>query len=117
MILKSVRLNNIRSYVNQEINFPTGSTLLAGDIGSGKSSVLVAIEFALFGLKKGDLSPDSLLRHGKREGSVELNFQIGDKDVRIKRKLKRGKNDIKQEEGYIIINHRKKEATAEELKA
>ena len=36
MILKSLKLRNIRSYENQEINFPTGSTLLAGDIGTGK---------------------------------------------------------------------------------
>ena len=33
MILKSIKLNNIRSYLNQKIDFPTGSLLLSGDIG------------------------------------------------------------------------------------
>ena len=70
MLIRSVRLENIRSYTNETVEFPEGSTLLSGDIGSGKSTILLAIEFALFGLKKG--SGNSLLRHGKKEGSVEL---------------------------------------------
>ena len=117
MILKSIKLSNIRSYASQEITFPLGSTLLAGDIGSGKSSILLGIEFALFGLKKGEISSDSLLRHGAKEGSVELNFEISGKDVRVRRSLKRGKDDIKQEEGYIIVNGMKKQASADELKS
>lgn len=117
MILKSVRLSNIRSYVSQEIIFPTGSTLLAGDIGSGKSSILAAIEFALFGVKRGELNSESLLRHGAKEGSVELNIEVDGKDVRIKRALKKGRDDIKQESGYVITDGRKKEGTAEEIKA
>jgi len=117
MILKSIKLSNIRSYASQEITFPLGSTLLAGDIGAGKSSILLGIEFALFGLKKGEISSDSLLRHGAKEGSVELNFEISGKDVRVRRSLKRGKDDIKQEEGYIIVNGMKKQASADELKS
>lgn len=117
MILKSIRLSNIRSYANQEIAFPLGSTLLAGDIGAGKSSILLGIEFALFGLKKGEISSDSLLRHGSKEGSVELNFEISGKDVRVRRSLKRGKDDIKQEDGYLIVDGMKKQASAEELKS
>ncbi|MEM2914856.1 MAG: AAA family ATPase, partial [Candidatus Bathyarchaeia archaeon] len=50
MILKSLKLENIRSYTNQIIEFPLGTTLFEGDIGSGKSTILMAIEFALFGL-------------------------------------------------------------------
>ena len=49
MILKSLRLENIRSYLQQTIVFPQGRVLLAGDIGSGKSTILHAIEFAFFG--------------------------------------------------------------------
>ena len=36
MLLKNIQLNNIRSYENAEINFPTGSTLLSGDIGENE---------------------------------------------------------------------------------
>jgi len=116
MILKSIKLQNIRSYLNQQIDFPVGSVLLSGDIGSGKSTILLAIEFALFGVKRKDLSGSALLRHGKKEGEVELKFGIDGKEITIKRKLKRGKEDIKQEAGYIISDGRKKEGTHIELK-
>ncbi|TKJ17715.1 hypothetical protein CEE44_04245 [Candidatus Woesearchaeota archaeon B3_Woes] len=116
MLIKSVKLDNIRSYTNQSIEFPEKSVLLSGDIGSGKSTVLSAIEFALFGLKRKDLSGSVLLRHGRKQGSVELNFMIDNKDVIIKRNLKRGKDDVKQDTGYIIVDGVKKEATAVELK-
>lgn len=116
MILKSVRLNNIRSYTNAEIEFPAGSVLLAGDIGSGKSTILQAVEFALFGIKRGELSGSSLLRHGKREGYVELKFELDGKDIIIKRNLKQVKDDIKQDAGYIILDNKKKDGTAVELK-
>jgi exonuclease SbcC len=116
MIIKSVKLNNIRSYIDGEVNFPAGSTLLAGDIGSGKSTILLAIEFALFGAKKTELPAHTLLRHGKNEGSVELKFELDGTEVIIHRNLKRGKNGITQESGYIIINGVKKEGTYLELK-
>ncbi|MFH0867943.1 MAG: AAA family ATPase [Candidatus Woesearchaeota archaeon] len=117
MLLKSIKLNNIRSYLNQQIDFPSGSLLLSGDIGSGKSTILLAIEFALFGSKPSELPASSLLRHGKNEGSVELSFNLDGKDVVIKRNLKRGKNAIKQETGYIITNGIKKELSPVEMKS
>ena len=117
MLLKSIKLHNIRSYESQQIDFPVGSVLLAGDIGSGKSTILLAVEFAIFGAKKGELPAYTLLRHGKKEGSVELKMQIDNKDVIVKRTLKRSNDDIKQEAGYVIINGVKKDGTAEELRA
>ena len=68
MVLKYVKLENIRSYINQKIEFPTGSILLSGDIGAGKSTVLLSIEFALFGIKK------NIYR-------VELYYDMGNKKV------------------------------------
>ncbi|MFC1768239.1 AAA family ATPase [Nanoarchaeota archaeon] len=117
MQLRSIKIKNIRSYSNQDINFPLGSTLLSGDIGSGKSSILHAIEFAIFGIKRGDLSGSMLLAHGKKEGFVELTIKVDNKDIIIKRTLKRSKDDVKQDSGYIIINGQKKECSPVELKA
>ena len=48
MILKKIFLKNIRSYENQEISFPEGSILLSGEVGTGKSTILLALEYALF---------------------------------------------------------------------
>jgi len=117
MLLKSIKLNNIRSYLDQKIDFPTGSLLLSGDIGSGKSTILLAVEFALFGSKPSELPASSLLRYGKNEGSVELNFELKGKNIIIKRNLKRSKNGIKQEVGYIITGNIKKELSPVEMKS
>lgn len=117
MLLKSVKMNNIRSYINETINFPKGSLLLAGDIGSGKSTILFAVEFALFGIKRGNYSGENLLRNGKKEGYVELKFNIDDKDYIIYRKLKRLTTGVQQTAGYIIKDDVKKEGTTIELKA
>jgi DNA repair protein SbcC/Rad50 len=116
MILKSLKLENIRSYLSEKIDFPEGSLLLSGDIGSGKSTVLQAIEFALFGTRRDQLSAESLLRHGEIQGSVELAFNIKGEDISIKRNLRKTKDSIKQEAGFIIQDNVKKEATAIELK-
>lgn len=115
MLIKKIRLNNIRSYLDKEINFPLGKTLLSGDIGSGKSTILLAIDFALFGLQKGNLSGSSLLRNGKKEGYVELHFELDNKNYVIKRILKRG-TGVSQESGYIIEDGKKKELSPVEIK-
>lgn len=117
MIIKWVVLENIRSYTSEKVSFPLGSTLLSGDIGSGKSSILLAIEFALFGAKRGELSANSLLRAGAQSGSVELSIDLEGKEIIIMRTLRRSKDSIKQDAGHIIINNVKKDLTANELKA
>lgn len=117
MRIDRVVLENIRSYTSASITFPEGTILLSGDIGSGKTTVLLAIEFALFGIIRGELAPENLLRHGTNQGSVELTFTLNEKTYIVKRKLKRGKNAIAQDAGYLIVDEVKQEGTAIELKA
>ena len=116
MLLRSIKLKNIRSYLDQEIQFPEGTVLLSGDIGTGKSTILLSIEFALFGILRGDLSGSSLLRNGSEKGSVELEFEINGQKIIVHRKLKRSKNTVEQEAGFIIKNNMRKDATPQELK-
>lgn len=114
MIIKKIILNNIRSYANEEIIFPEGATLLSGDIGSGKTSVLLGIEFALFGLQPGQKG-SSLLRNDVKEGGVLLEFEVNNKKIIIERNLKRGKS-ISQEYCAITIDGNKREMAVTELK-
>ena len=116
MKLKKIILENIRSYINQEIEFNNGITLLSGDIGSGKSTVLQALDFALFGIQKSLVSGQALLRNGSTKGSVELHFEIENLPIVIKRNLKKSKDSVVQDSGYIIKNGTKLDATAVELK-
>ncbi len=117
MLLKSLSLKNIRSYVEQQVEFPSGTLLLAGDIGSGKSTILLAIEFALFGLLRGDVDGSALLRNGSREGFVELTFTLDSKEHVLHRALKRQKERVSQEAGWMQTDGVRKDGTAQELRA
>lgn len=117
MRIKSLTLQNIRSYVEETIFFPDGSLLLAGDIGAGKSTLLLAIEFALFGTKRGELDASSLLRNGSHAGKIELSFAISEKEIKICRILKRTPTAIKQEAGSLTINGQRQDLTPLELRA
>ena len=110
MILKNLKLENIRSYNSEEIDFPEGSTILSGDIGAGKTSILLAIEYALFGLQPGQRG-SSLLSNGKNEGGVVLTFSINDKEIIIERKLRRNKKSITQDYAAITIDGSKTESS------
>src|SRR3989339_652612 len=114
MQLKKIKLKNIRSYQEEEIEFVKGSTLLSGDIGSGKTTILLAIEFALFGLQPGQKGT-SLLRNGEEEGEVKIEFEVDNKEITIERKLKKGKT-ITQDYSAITIDGKKDEISVTELK-
>lgn len=106
MILESIEISNIRSIRSEEIKFPSSTMLFFGDVGSGKSSVLKSIEFALFGtLVHGDLSGDSLLRRGKSTGAVNLTFSIDGKKYSIKRTLSKGRKGRVSQKECNFIDH------------
>lgn len=94
MILKSLYMNNIRSYTELELDFKNGTSLFEGNIGSGKSTILMAVEFALFGL--GGIKGNSLLRAGEKEGVVRLNFSANGENYEVQRKLVRARKKVNQ---------------------
>lgn len=117
MRLVSIELENIRSYEKGIVSFPEGSVLLSGDIGSGKSTLLLATEFALFGIRRGELTGGSLLRRGKKSGCVRLTFSIDDREVVIERTLKRTASSVSQDSGIIFVDGVKHDYTPTQLKA
>ena len=93
--LVQLRIHNIRSYGEQvTIDFSPGISLFSGDIGSGKSTILSAIEFGLFGL--GDVKSTHLLRHNQKHGEVSLTFIAGEEEYTISRTLVRSKKGVNQ---------------------
>lgn len=75
MILKKISLQNFLSHSDSVVEFnPNGITAIIGENGSGKSSIIEAIQFALFGdSDKGNLA--NLVKWGKKEAIVELEFE------------------------------------------
>ena len=112
MLIKQIDLNNIRSYVNEKVEFPEGSILLAGDVGAGKSTILLAAEFALFGIQRGQLDGGDLLRHGANKGHVELCFEVTGKTVKVRRGLTREKRGVVQDDCWIEIDGMLQKKTA-----
>lgn len=112
MKINKIVFENIRTYTKEEIVFPEGAILLSGEVGAGKSTILLGIDFALFGLQKGSLTGDSLLRNGTNNGSVELHLTIEEKNIIIKRTL----TSTGQDNGALTVDGNKQRLTPIELK-
>ncbi|MEM3770052.1 MAG: SMC family ATPase [Candidatus Bathyarchaeia archaeon] len=123
MKIEVVRLENIRSHVKSTVPFARGFNCLVGGLGCGKSSILYAIDFTLFGDPLGR-SYDYLLREGAESGKVVVQFTHNGKSYTISRGLKRRGKGISQDfdelklfEGETLIASVKSDAVAEQLKA
>ncbi|RJS80169.1 SMC family ATPase [Candidatus Bathyarchaeota archaeon] len=123
MKIEIVQLENIRSHVKSTVPFTKGFNCLVGGLGSGKSSILYAIDFALFGDPIGR-SYQYLLRENAENGLVTIQFKQNGKSYKLSRGLqRRGKNigqnfdQLKLFEGEKLIASVKNEAVAEQLKA
>ncbi len=99
-MLKSITLRNWRSHKHSTIEFPKGTTLILGRMGAGKSSVLDAICFALFGtfpqIKGREYGLQEVIRDGENWAEVELHFTIETDEFMVKRRVE-GKSTKKAE--------------------
>jgi exonuclease SbcC len=123
MKIEIVQLENIRSHVKSTVPFARGFNCLVGGLGCGKSSILYAIDFALFGDPIGR-SYEYLLREGTDNGKVAVQFVQNGKTYKISRGLKRrGKgigqdfDELKLYEGENLIASLKSEAVGEQFNA
>ena len=116
MIIKRLRLNNIRSYVNEDIKFPSGAILFEGDVGSGKTTILISMEFALFGLSS-DLKAEHLLRNGCTKGFVELTIDVAGKELTLRRALEKDNGKISQKECYLVSEGFREDYSVTEMKS
>jgi exonuclease SbcC len=123
MKIEIVQLENIRSHVKSTVPFSRGFNCLVGGLGCGKSSILYAIDFALFGDPLGR-SYEYLLREGVDSGKVAVQFVQNGKSYKISRGLKRrGKgigqdfDELKLYEGENLMASLKSEAVTEQFKA
>ncbi|MGB6501656.1 MAG: SMC family ATPase, partial [Thermoplasmata archaeon] len=87
MQLRRLEVRNIRSYESGRVEFGPGTTLIVGDVGSGKTSLLYAIEMALFGVAEVDAP--YLVRHGAPHAEVAVRFEDGDHRYDVSRRFRR----------------------------
>lgn len=116
MIFKKLTIQNIRSYENLTIEFPRGSILLAGDIGSGKTSILLGLQFALFGLQPGQKG-SSILRQGTDNAYACLEFEVDGETITLERTIKKSSSGgITQDSNIITIGTTREELSTSEMK-
>jgi len=123
MKIEIVQLENIRSHVKSTVPFARGFNCLVGGVGCGKSSILYAIDFALFGDPVGR-SFEYLLREDVDSGKVTVQFVQNGKNYTITRGLRRRGKGIGQDfeelkffEDETLIASLKTDAVDEQFKA
>jgi exonuclease SbcC len=90
--------------------------LLSGDIGSGKTSILLGLQFALFGLQPGQKG-SSILRNGENEAYARLDFEVEDKQITLERTINRAKSGgITQGKSILYVNSIREELSTTEMK-
>ena len=78
MKLTSLRLQNFRQHVATQIRFESGITGIIGPNGSGKTSILEAIAFALYSVGR-TTREHMLSQHpvGRPHMRIALEFELG----------------------------------------
>ncbi len=117
MIFTRLKLNNFKSHEHTIISFDKGISVIVGENGAGKSTILEAISFALFKQHTGK-KIDDLVRNNANTMSVELEFTSNNRDYKI---IREKKSNLKsslfkrtsQEGGYVHVCTGDREVAAE----
>jgi exonuclease SbcC len=124
MKIDVVQLENVRSHVKSTVPFTRGFNCVVGGVGCGKSSLLYAVDFALFGDTIGSKSFEYLLREGCDSCKVTLQFTQNGNTYKLVRGLKRKGKAINQDieqlklyEDEKLVASMKNDAVAEQIKA
>jgi exonuclease SbcC len=87
MKLIKIHLKNVKSFSDEvpEIAFAAGSNFLSGQNGSGKTTIIEAIGYALFGVMP--TRKEDFIRRGAKSGAITVWFEDGGEEFRVVRKF------------------------------
>jgi len=85
-MIKSIELVDFLSHSDTKLEFKDGVTIFVGDNGAGKSSIIDAITYALFG-EHTRKDVKSLIRRGTNQGYAKIEFSIRNKQYEAFRKI------------------------------
>ncbi|MEK0348870.1 MAG: AAA family ATPase [Nitrosopumilus sp.] len=85
-MITSIELVDFLSHSDTKLEFENGVTVFVGDNGAGKSSIIDAITFALFG-QHTRKSNKSLIKRGSNQGFTKIGFSINGRQYQAVRKI------------------------------
>ncbi|MCL4379556.1 MAG: SMC family ATPase [Candidatus Marsarchaeota archaeon] len=93
-MIKEIELRNWRTHGHTKMSFQKGVNVLVGIMGSGKSSVMEAISFALFGtfpmVKQRRAKLEGMIKNRpvqESEAEVRLTFEVGKDEYTVTRRI------------------------------
>ena len=90
MIPVRLKIHNFKSFEDEEISFEGLEVVaISGDNGAGKTSIVDAITWALWGDVGTGLPKDSVIHKHAKDVNVELDFDLNDNRYRVIRKRTR----------------------------
>ena len=85
-MIKSIELGDFLSHSDTKLEFDNNATVFVGQNGAGKSSIIDAITFALFG-EHARKNNKSLIRRGTNQGFTKIEFSANGKNYQALRKI------------------------------
>jgi DNA repair protein SbcC/Rad50 len=110
-MIKSLELTNWRTHKNSTLTFDNGTNVIIGVMGSGKSSIVNALSYSLFGtfpaLKSKQVSLVEIITNKPNPmdfAQTKLIFEKKEKTYRVEREIKEsGTNEAKLYENEVLI--------------
>jgi len=102
-MIKSIELQNWKTHLDSKLEFEKGTNVLVGNMGSGKTSVMDAICFSLFGtfpaLQQRRIALQEIIMakpNQMEQAAIKLEFRYGEKEFRVERTIKeKGSSEAK----------------------
>ena len=114
-MIKSIELVDFLSHSDTKLEFKDGVTIFVGDNGAGKSSVIDAITYALFG-EHTRKNVKSLIRRGTNQGYAKIEFSIKDKQYEAFRKIKNKSSNYLEAKFFETTNNNRIDIASGERK-
>ena len=106
-MIQKLKLENWKSHHELELNFKKGANVILGQMGSGKSSILQAMAYALFGtfseLKSRDVKISDLLTRGSGMGTADVSLDLDEFQIRrVVNPAKASEATVRDKDGKLL---------------
>ena len=110
-MIESIELTNWKAHGHTKMSFVKGPNILIGHMGAGKSSVMDAISFGLFGTfparQNRRVDTENIIRNsqeGNISAKIKLSFSVGNVNYVVEREITSGgqsKATLRKDGTYI----------------